>query len=169
MQFYPSPYWKSVVERRTYRWVFRGGKGSGILYNKRSNKTYDTRVAEADNTLSIENIQSEDEGRYYVECWYGNPIQYIYSSSVDLKLQEPFFTTTKATDKGTTITSGKFLITIQLLMLFILLFGVCILFLIEITVHSMQTVQTLIRHVLWRLTWVCIFCLVFLGTQGING
>lgn len=108
MQFYPSTKSNAmgILDRRTYRWLFWGSKGTVNLFSKYSDVSADTRISEDNNILSIKNIQKADEGQYSVECWYGSPTILISSNKVDLKLQEPFFTVTMVTEEETTTTDA---------------------------------------------------------------
>ena len=62
-----------------------------MAFKKEEAHLYNPRLDEINYNLHINDVQASDEGRYLVQCWYrarnGSDI-YLYTKSVDLKLQE---------------------------------------------------------------------------------
>lgn len=99
IQFIPSKEWlfPSIVQRGLYRWIYRNNTKLYLLFKNTTNE-YDNRLSEDNFTLKIKNVQSRDEGEYKVECRtdkaIATTIMYFNTKYVDLKLQEPFSTST---------------------------------------------------------------------------
>ena len=95
VQLAPNIVVKQLLDKGHYRWVLTRDSRQKVAFKKEEPYRYDVRFSETNYVLSIDSVQRPDEGRYKVECWYtgsDNVPVYLYSNSVDLKLQEPIVT-----------------------------------------------------------------------------
>ena len=105
LRLYPTRELKVYFNNGWYRWLSQ--EKNVVVFQKTasSNNIYAPRYSEKNFTLYIENVTSEDEGKYQVQCWIKqspgpNDDAFRYSESVTLIIPQ---ITTRLTTKGTII------------------------------------------------------------------